>query len=227
MNPTCISSSSLEFLTDLEANNNREWFAKNKERYLLAKDDVTAFAQTLLSQMEEHDEIEKLKVFRIYRDVRFSKNKIPYKNHLSGFMVRATKWRRGGMYFHFEPNGNSKVGGGFWSPSSPDLSRIRQEIAADDTYFRKILADKKFKKHFGNLYGNQLKTAPKGYPKDHKSIDLLRYKQFLLAENFTDEEVVKKGFVKKMVKSFVVMRPFFDLMSDILTTDSNGVPIED
>lgn len=224
---TCISESTLQFLTDLKKNNNRDWFTKHKERYIEAKKDVDTLAQSLLSEMEKHDEIEKMKTYRIYRDVRFSKDKTPYKNYMSGFMSRATKWRRGGMYFHFEPGGKSIVGGGFWNPNSKDLSRIRQEIAADDTYLRKIISDKKFLKHFGTLDGNQLKTAPKGYPKDHKAIELLRYKQFLISENFSDEEVLKKGFVKKMVKTFIAMRPFFDYMSDVLTTDSNGVPLED
>lgn len=224
---TCISQPTFDFLTELNDNNDRLWFAKHKERYLAAKKEVDMLAQSLLAEMEVHDEIEKIKTYRIYRDVRFSKDKSPYKNHLSGFMSRATKWRRGGMYFHFEPGGNSMVGGGFWNPDSKDLSRIRQEIAADDTYLRKIIKDKTFLKHFQTLDGNQLKTAPKGYPKDHEAVDLLRYKQFLISENFTDEEILEKGFVKKMVKSFIAMRPFFDYMSDVLTTDSNGVPLED
>ncbi len=226
MSATHIASSTLQFLKELQVNNNREWFNKNKDRYIAAKDDVKAFGEALQTAMEEHDEIESMKVFRIYRDVRFSKNKAPYKNHLSGFLVRATKWRRGGMYFHFEPGGNSMVGGGFWSPSSPDLARIRQDIAADDSYLRKIIKEPVFISHFATLDGTQLKTAPKGYPKDHKAIDLLRYKQFLISEHFKDKEVTSKGYLDKVVASFVAMRPFFDYMSDVLTTDANGVPIE-
>lgn len=221
-----ISPTTLQFLKDLQENNNRDWFAKEKDRFVTAKENMQSFANALLAEMEQHDEIEKIKVYRIYRDVRFSKDKTPYKNYLSGSMMRATKRKRGGMYFHVEPNGKSMVGGGFWNPNSPDLARIRQEIAADDSYLRKIIADKNFKKHFGELEGDQVKTAPRGYAKDHPSVDLLRYKQFLIGEHFTDKEVTSEGFIKKVVASFLAMRPFFDYMSDVLTTDSNGVPIE-
>lgn len=226
MKVTCISNRTLQFLKDLEQNNNRDWFAKHKDRYILAKEEVKAFGETLMDEMQLHDEIEGLKLYRIYRDVRFSKNKLPYKNSLSGHLVRATKFRRGGMYFHFEPNGNSLIGGGFWNPNTPDLARIRQEIAVDAASLRAILANDNFKKHFGNLQGNQLKTAPRGYAKDHEAIDLLRYKQFLLVEHFSDKEVTTKDFVHQMVASFLAMRPFFDYMSDVLTTDANGVLLE-
>lgn len=227
MKTTHISSDSLQFLRELKDNNNRLWFADNKERYVAAKDDLKNFADSLTAEMEQHDEIEKTKIYRIYRDVRFSKNKLPYKNHLSGFMVRATKWRRGGMYFHFEPEGESLIGGGFWNPNTADLARIRQDIAADHSYIQDIVNAKDFKKHFGTLDGNQLKTAPRGYAKDHPAVEFLRYKQFLISEKFTDEEVTSKGFLKKAVTTFLAMRPFFDYMSDVLTTDANGVPIED
>lgn len=226
MKSSIISSTTLQFLKDLQENNDRGWFAKEKDRFVAAKENMQSFADALLAEIEQHDEIEKMKVYRIYRDVRFSKDKSPYKNYLSGSMMRATKWRRGGMYFHIEPNGKSMIGGGFWNPNSADLARIRQEIAADDSFLRKIIAAPNFKKHFGELEGNQVKTAPRGYAKDHPAIDLLRYKQFLLGEYFTDKEVTSKNFIKKATTSFLAMRPFFDYMSDVLTTDSNGVPIE-
>ena len=225
MSLTSIPKSTLDFLKDIKKNNNRDWFTANKPRYQEEHGRFKEFAEALVAEMGKYDEIETHKVYRIYRDVRFSKDKTPYKVNFSGHMVRATKWKRGGYYFHVEP-GASMIGGGFWNPNSPDLKRIRQEIAADDTPLREILADKNFKKTFGTLDGAQVKSAPKGYKKDHPAIDLLRYKQFLLGRNFSDQEITSKDFVKKMVETFRHMRPFFDYMSDVLTTDANGVRIQ-
>ncbi len=224
---THIEKSTFDFLRKVVKNNNREWFAKNKPLYIDAKDDVTSFGEALKKDMDAHDEIEKLKIYRIYRDVRFSKDKTPYNDHLCGFLSRATKWKRGGMYFHIQPNNESFIAGGFWNPNSKDLARIRQEIAADDSYLRKIISTKKFKNYFQSLKGNQLKTSPRGYDVNHPAIDLLRYKQFLLVHKFSDEQVLSKTFRKEMVKGFLAMRPFFDYMSDVLTTDANGIPLED
>ena len=220
-----IDKSIFKFLKDLDKNNNRPWFNEHKERYLAAQQTMKAFTESLLNEMSHHDEIGGIRLHRIYRDVRFSKDKTPYKARFSGGMKRATKWLRGGYYFHIQP-GNSLVAGGFWGPNSPDLKRIRQEIAVDDKGLRKVINAKKFKNYFGQLEGQQVKTAPKGYSKDHPAIDLLRYKQFIVIHHFTDEEVQQKNFVKELVKGYKNMRPFFNYMSDVLTTDSNGVPIE-
>ncbi len=220
-----ISKSTLKFLEELRENNHRDWFTENKPRFVEAQNEMKAFNQELLNKMSMHDEIEAIKLFRIYRDVRFSKNKSPYKNHFGTYLKRATKWLRGGYYLHIEP-GNNFVGGGFWNPNSADLKRIRQEIAADDKPLRKIINSTAFKKNFDTLGGEQVKTAPKGYPRDHKAIDLLRYKQFLVNTPFTDKQVISEGFVNEVSKSFKAMRPFFNYMSEVLTTDENGVPIE-
>jgi len=223
---TSIDPSIFKFLKKLAKNNHRDWFNTNKDQYLIEKEKFQAFADTLLNEMSHHDEIETLKVYRIYRDVRFSKDKTPYKINMSGSLKRATKWRRGGCYFHLEPGNNSFIGGGFWGPHKDDLKRIRIELANDPKTFRKIISTASFKKNFGDLKGQQLKTAPRDYPKDHPAIDLLRYKQFLLYKRFTDKEVMAPGFAKKMSNGFKAMRPFFDFMSEVLTTDVNGVPIE-
>jgi len=221
---THIQQSTLDFLVKISQNNNRDWFNTNKPTYVTAYEDVKAFGNTLVERMNEHDNIEKLKQYRIYRDVRFSKDKTPYKTALSGSMVRATKWLRGGYYFHFEPN-NCFIGAGFWNPNSADLSRVRQEIAAVPDEFRAIFKDNNFKKYFGELKGEQLKTSPRGYSKVHPAVDLLRYKQFLAYHYFTDEQVIQPDFVDEMVEVFRAIRPFFNLMSEVLTTDSNGTPI--
>lgn len=219
-----ISKSTFQFLKDIRTNNNREWFAENKPRYQEAYTEIKALGNALLDKMSLHDELEEVKIYRVYRDVRFSKNKLPYKTALSGYLKRATKLRRGGYYFHIEP-GNSFVGGGFWNPNPADLKRIRQEIAANPQELRSILANKQFKQVFGELKGEGVKTAPRGYTIDHPAIELLRKKQFLVYHPFTDKEVLAKNFVDKLDYHFQAMRPFFDYMSEVLTTDANGVPI--
>lgn len=226
MKSVSIQPALLKFLRELKENNNRPWFNDNKPRFQELDKGMKSFGQALEEEMLKHDEVEGVKLYRIYRDVRFSKNKVPYKINRGGSFTRATKWRRGGYYFHIEPQG-SFIAGGFWGPNKDDLKRVREEIAIDAESLRTIINDSNFKKYFGALAGAQLKTAPRGYPKDHESIDLLRYKQYLLIRNFTDEEVLAADFLEKLNQSFMNMRPFLDYMSEVLTTDENGVPIED
>lgn len=220
-----LDKSVFRFLKELEANNNREWFVENKAKYVDANDHFKALAEEIKTGMLAQDNIEKMKLFRIYRDVRFSKNKDPYKTSFSGGFSRATKALRGGYYFHLEPGGKSMVGGGFWQPEPADLKRIRDEIVSDAAPLRKIINSASFKKHFDKLQGQQLKTAPKGFPKDHPDIDLLRYKSFIVTKHFTDKEVEAPGFSKEVLKYFKATGPFFDYMSEVLTTDGNGVSI--
>ena len=218
-------SKTLNFLSDLNQNNNREWFNEHKSEYQEAYEEMTKFADALLGEMLTHDQIEtpsgKKSLFRIYRDVRFSKNKLPYKNNLGGGFRRATKFLRGGYYFQIQP-GNCFVAGGFWGPNSQDLLHIRKQIAQDPDTLAGILGEKKFKKSFGELYGEQLKTAPKGFAKDDPAIDLLRYKQFVITKEFSDADAKKDNFHLLMSQGFQEMRPFFDYMTDILVTDLNG-----
>lgn len=216
-----LASQSLKFLKDLAANNNRDWFNENKAHYEAAKTNVEALNQEITKGLSVNDVIEDNKLFRIYRDVRFSKNKDPYKTSFGTYFKRAGKLRRGGYYLHLEP-GNTFVGGGFWDPNADDLKRIREEFAADDKPMRKILADKTFIKFFGKLQGDELKTAPKGFDKEHPAIDLIRRKQFLVSRKFSDQEVLSANFAKDVVATFEAMRPWFDYMSDVLTTNLNG-----
>lgn len=223
-NVTHLDPSVFKFLKKLGKNNDRDWFAKNKAEYEAAHAHFKALSATLNDKMQAVDNIEKMKLFRIYKDVRFSKDKTPYKTSFSGSFSRATTALRGGYYFHFEP-GSSMVGGGFWKPEPKDLKRIREEIAMDDKPLRKIINSASFKKHWGTIEGDQVKTAPKGYAKDHPAIDLLRYKSFVVTHNFTDKEVTSPGFVKEIMKYLKATRPFFNYMSEVLTTDINGVPL--
>ena len=225
-----ISKSNLDFLRALKKNNNREWFAENKEKYEAAHENMIGVADEVLNLLQQHDDIEtasgKKSLYRIYRDVRFSKDKSPYKTHWGSYFRRATKFKRGGMGFHTEPDGKTMVGGGFWSPNKDDLEHIRKQITLDPEPLRKILKSKSFKDTFGEMTGEQLKTAPKGWPKDHESIDLLRYKQFLIGKKFTDKEIMSPDFAQNINNTFKAMRPFFDYFSDILTSDLNGEPLD-
>jgi len=223
-----ISSSGFDFLTELKKNNNREWFAAHKEVFQKELLGIEAFAQSLLDELNTHDVIEtpsgKKSVYRMYRDIRFSLDKTPFKTHWSGSFRRATKYRRGGYYFHIEP-GNNYIGGGFWSPNPQDLKRVREDIAFDATPLRNILNSESFISTFKTLRGEQVKTTPKGFQADDKAIDLLRYKQYLLVRHFSDEEVLSSNFIKAAGETFKNMRPFFDYMSEVLTTDINGLKI--
>ena len=225
MQKSQLLPSGFEFLNLLKKNNNRDWFNAHKARYLSELEIIENFAENLLREMNKHDVIEtvsgKKSLHRIYRDIRFSKDKTPYNAHWGGGFKRASKQRRGSYYFHLSP-GSSFIAGGFWGPEPNDLKRIREEFAYDAKPFRKILKNKSFISTFGTLTGEQIKTSPKGFNTDDEAIDLLRYKQFLLVKSFSDKEVLSKDFLKKVNETFRQMRPFLDYMSEVLTTDVNG-----
>lgn len=226
--PITIPKSSLDFLQELKANNNKPWFEANKTNYLTELNHIETFAGALLQELSKTDVLEtasgKKSVYRIYRDIRFSKDKTPFKTFWGGSFTRATTQRRGGYYFHLE-QGNSFFAGGFWGPGADDLKRIRSEFAHDAAPFQKILHSESFVKTFGTLQGEQLKTAPKGFDINHEAIDLLRYKQFLIIKRFTDTEVLSPLFLEQALETCQNMRPFFDYMSEILTTDVNGASV--
>jgi len=219
-----IEKSTLAFLKDLSAHNDREWFQDNKGRYEDVKKNAKAFLAELEATMNKHDAIEKTKLFRIHRDVRFSKDKTPYNTHISMSLSRAGALRRGGYYLRVQP-GESFLACGFWAPNADDLKLIRSHIEADSKPLRKILKSKRFQDHFGALEGDQVKTAPRGYDKDHPDLDLIRYKQMIVTKAFSEKEVCSDTFMKEVVNGYKAIRPFFDYMSDILTHDLNGVPL--
>jgi len=219
----------LDFLKKLSKNNHKEWFTKNKEVYQKAYSDLIVFADLVLAEMNKHDTIEtpsgKKSLYRIYNDVRFSKNKSPYKNNLGGGLKRATKQLRGGYYYHIEP-GNSFVAGGFFSPNAEDLLHIRQHLSADPKTLKNILNQPTFKKTFGGLLGEQVKTAPRGFDVNDPAIEFIRNKQFIVKHSFTNEEVLAPNFHVLVSNTFKKMRPYLDYMSEILTTDLNGEEID-
>lgn len=222
-----IPSSAFDFLEQLGKNNERAWFAANKERYLLESGNVAGFADALLRELNRHDVIETKSgvksLYRIYRDVRFSKDKTPYSTYWGGRFKRAGQHRRGGYYYHLEPGNKSFILCGFWNPDVQDLKLLRDDIAFDAKSLRTILQEAAFVKSFGVLQGDQLKTCPRGYDMEQEAIDLLRYKQFLVRQRFNDDEVLGGDFLRIANQSLKNMRPFLDYMSEVLSVDQNGL----
>ena len=220
-----FKESSLAYLNALKKNNNRDWFAETKPIFLKAQTNAKELYAKVQGNLEKHDEIDKFKLFRIYRDVRFSKDKTPYKAHFAGSFSRKGKHLRGGYYLRIRP-GESFLAGGFWEPNKEDLLRIRREIEIDDSEMRDILKDSTYIKYFGKKFeGDELKSAPRGFDKEHPAIDLIRKKAFIAVRNFTDEEVLAENFIEEVDKSYKALRPFFNYMSDVLTTNLNGESI--
>jgi uncharacterized protein (TIGR02453 family) len=220
-----IQKSTLKFLKDLEKNNNREWFNAHKSVYLSAQQNVYDFIEQLIIEMNKHDVLEgdsgKGSLFRIYKDVRFSKDKSPYNPRFAFSFQRATKLRRGGYYVHLKP-GNCFMGCGFFTPNPEDLKRIRQDIDANFSAWKKLLRTKSIVENFGEIQGETVATAPKGFSKDNPAIELLRHKAFTFRHDFKDDEVLEDNFLKEVNSRFKAIRPYFNYMSELLTTNLNG-----
>ncbi|NRA91362.1 MAG: DUF2461 domain-containing protein [Psychroserpens sp.] len=215
----------LSFFKQLEANNNRDWFNAHKPEFKRLESEAKEVYKEIFENLNKHDSIDKYKLFRIYRDVRFSKNKLPYKTHLGGSFNRKKPELRGGYYVHIQPNNESFIATGFWEPNKDDLLRIRREFEQDDEEIRDIINNSHFKLIWGEFVGDELKTAPRDFDKDHPAIDLIRKKQYIFIRKFSDKEVLSKEFIKVVDQSFKAIRPFFDYMSDVLTTNLNGESI--
>ncbi len=220
-----IEKSTFDFLKKLKRNNNREWFLENKNLYLEAQSNVHAWVDQLIHLMNRHDRLQtssgKESLYRIYNDVRFSQDKTPYNPRFAGYLKREKPALRGGYYYWIKP-GESRVGCGFTYPNPEDLKRIREDIEENFEEWREILSTKKLKNSFGEMQGEKVKTAPKGFAKDLPAIELLRYKQYWFEHPFTDKEVLSTDFIDRVNETFKTIRPLFDYMSDVLTTDKNG-----
>lgn len=222
---TTVSKDLFTFFKKLEKNNNRDWFNENKPEFKSIETEVKKVYNSVLETLNVHDEIDKLKIFRIYRDVRFSKNKLPYKTHFAGSFHRTKPRLRGGYYLQLKPNNESFIATGFWEPTKEDLLRIRKEFEMDDQEIRAVINNKTFKSIWGDVQGDELKTAPKGFDKEHSAIDLIRKKQYIFTKKYTDKDVLDKDFIPNVNSAFKSIRPYFDYMSDVLTTDLNGVSL--
>lgn len=223
-----IQKSTLDFLKKLSTNNNREWFNAHKGQYELAKVNTEQFVDALISKMNTHDRLEtpsgRKSLYRMYNDVRFAKDKSPYNPRFAGYLKRSKPFFRGGYYFWIRPGG-SRIACGFSYPNPDDLKRIRQDIERNYAGWNKLLKSKAIQSNFGKMEGEKVKTTPRGFQHDHPAIELLRYKQFWFEHSFTDKEVLAPDFLSNVNKTFKSIRPFFDYMSEVLTTDLNGESI--
>lgn len=209
-----IHESTITFLKKLKKNNNREWFEKNRLMYEAAKSDVEKNVGVVLAAAKQFDkrisgDLEARKcMFRIYRDVRFAKDKRPYKNNLgASFNPGSKNANLPGYYMHIEAGG-AFLAGGIWQPPAPELAKIRQEIDYNLDEFKKIINDKSFRKYFGSLeQEDKLVTAPKGYPKDHPAIEFLKLKSFIAVAPLSDKELHSPQFTKTAITIFKAMLP--------------------
>jgi uncharacterized protein (TIGR02453 family) len=222
-----LSKDSLQFIEDLKNNNNRDWFLDNKKRYEVFKKDYHQLVASFLDAMKPLDpSLEMLEVknctFRINRDIRFSKDKSPYKSHLGVWISSGTKGQsRAGYYVHIEKEA-SFIAGGFYAPEAEDLKKIRREIAYFYEDLEEILQAESFKKEFSDFDRNEksiLKNGPKGYEKDHPAIETLKLKSFETSQPFDISEVGKKDFVSKMSKKLILLKPLNEFINRALTAE--------
>ncbi len=222
-----LSKDTLQFLDDLKANNNRDWFLENKKRYEAFKKDYQLLVADLLDAMKPLDSsLEMLEVknctFRINRDIRFSKDKTPYKSHLGIWLSSGTKGlNRSGYYIHLE-NGSSFIAGGLYCPEAEDLKKMRKEIAYFHEDLEEILNEKEFKKEFKDFdrdEKNILKNPPRGYEKEHPAIDLLKLKSFETSQKIDFSTAATKDFVATVAKKLILLKPLNDFINRALTSE--------
>lgn len=215
-----LQPSTIRFLKDLQDNNNKPWFDAHRQMYENAKADLQKMVGQLIPAIASFDDpIGILQVkectFRINRDVRFSKNKSPYKNNMAAYFSRGGKKASvAGYYFHCEP-GKSYAAGGFYTPMPAELAKIRQEIDYNLDEWKKILNNKTFKKYFPNGVDGieSLQRPPKGYDETNPAIHFLKMKHFIVSKPITDAELQSKTLVNDVAKVFQTMKPMLDFLN--------------
>lgn len=218
--PMSIPSSLLSFLSDLKNNNTREWFAENKERFLEQKSAFDQFTIQLISMFAEFENMDGVELkhcsYRIYRDVRFSKDKAPYKTWFSASFSEGG--RKSGLmdyYVHIEPGGKSFLGGGMYDPTPEQLALFRQEIDYNAKHLKGIIQSPTFLQVFGEPVGDSLKKMPKGYEVDHPEIELLKKKQLFFWRKYSDSELTNPLFADMLIKDAQVLKPYLDFLNAI------------
>ena len=219
-----IKSDTFKFLNDLAVNNNRDWFQLNKSSHDDARLNVLEFAGKVITGLSKFDHTipsaldTKACVMRIYRDVRFSKVKTPYKNNFgAGFSQNGKKFSGAGYYLHIQPEG-SFIAGGCWMPEADLLKAIRQEIDYNGSDFRSIIENPSFIKYYGMLESEyKLKTCPKGYDQDHPEIEFLKLKSFTFSHKLTNAELVHSGSVDQIVNGFAKLNPFIAFLRNAIS----------
>ena len=209
-----ITKATMSFLRDLKTHNTRDWFDMNRNRYHAARTEFISVVDAVIagiSHFEPHVlELEPEDcIFRINRDTRFSKDKTPYKPNLGAFIThRGRKVARAGYYVHLEP-GECVIAGGLYMPPAPEIKAIREAIVDDGTTLRRIIGKAQFKTAFGKeLPGVRVKTAPRGVPKDHPDLDLLRLQSYEIYHDVSDKEVLSPDFINAAVRYFVMMQDY-------------------
>lgn len=202
----------LNFLSELKENNNREWFDINRDRYKECRNKMLFLTELLTHEAVKFDadigiQDAKHSVFRIFRDVRFSNDKTPYKTNMGSFIAKGgRKSISAGYYLHIQP-GASFVGGGSYTPPADALKAFRTEIFDQPNEFKKLIYADSFQKVYPNLYDDKLKTTPKGFPKDFPDIDLLKYKSYVFTSTLSDLVVASDDFIEKIVSSMKELYP--------------------
>lgn len=202
-----------DFLNDLRSNNDRDWFNENRTRYTNAKKEFESFINELIPAIKDIDKSidvnsSKECMFRIFRDVRFSKNKEPYKTNFGAFIAKGgRKSSYSGYYLHFEPE-SSFLGGGIYMPQPIFLKSIRTEIVANTNEFKKIINNETFKNTFGEIFGEKLKSAPRGFPKDFPDLELIKHKHFAVSHEVENDFWFKKNVINSIINIFKTQTKF-------------------
>lgn len=216
-----IKKETLDFLKQLAKNNNREWFNENKDLYLSSLENVHDFLRVLIAKTGVFDKsvvgLEPKKcLFRIYRDTRFAKDKTPYKTHFGAWISDDIKDEKAGYYIHIQP-GNSFLAGGIWHPESNRLKNVREEISFEPAKFKKIINNKTFKDNFGEIGGDKLITAPKGFAKDDPMMEYLKFKDLVVDHKINDKQLLSKDCATYCAKIFKSMVPFNEFLNKPLS----------
>jgi uncharacterized protein (TIGR02453 family) len=211
----------LDFLSELKGHNNKAWFEEHRAAYDTARTHFENFVDQLIIQYGGIEDLGGITakdcIMRIYRDIRFSKDKSPYKTNMSATIAPGGKKSTSlGYHLHMQPQDETLIAGGLYMPTPEQLASFRAAIDRDAAPFKAIISDKEFKKYFGTLDGEKVKTVPQGYTRDHPEIELLRFKQVVVVHRLSDEMVLSPRFSAHAIKTFTAMKPFLDYLNAIL-----------
>ncbi|MDB5242460.1 MAG: hypothetical protein JWP57_3085 [Spirosoma sp.] len=213
-----FSRPTLQFLRDLVQNNHREWFQANRDRYDAAKSELSGVVERVLMSMSAFEPLANTAVkdciFRINRDIRFSKDKRPYKSNFA-FAIGPGGRHSGRIdyYVHIQPGNQSFLGAGMWQPTPTNLAKFRQEIDYNADELKQIIDNTVFRAYFPESSGELMKTTPKGYSADHPEIDLLRRKELFFMHRYSDKEVLKADFANELVRGCQILKPYCDFLN--------------
>ncbi|MFW5760201.1 MAG: DUF2461 domain-containing protein [Cyclobacteriaceae bacterium] len=208
----------LDFLKELKYNNNKEWMDTHREQYHSAKSKFEEFINLLIIEIQQFDErilglTPKNCIFRINRDIRFSKDKSPYKINMGAFISEdGKKSYKPGYYIHIQPENESFMAGGIYAPPGDILKKIRQEVDYNPVDLKEVVTQPDFKNFYGEIQGDKLKTAPQGYSADHPNIEFLKLKSYVVIHNFSDKEVRAQNFAEQVITGFKILKPMNDYL---------------